>query len=344
MSPAQYSRIVLQQRPVGDIDDKTFRRETVPLDLKPGHKQVLVKVNWLALDAAMRGWLRDTRSYIKPVQIGDVMRSDGLATVVETGEGCRMKPGDLVSCATGWTEYTVLEEKQCVLIKVPSGAEFLDFLGPLGMSGMTAYFGLFDVGKVKSGETLVISGAAGATGSLVCQLGKLRGAKVIAIAGTDEKCKWLEQDLGVDLALNYKSKSFYSDFKKKVGYIDLFFDNVGGSILNFMLTRLKQNARIVLCGAISDYNNESPKGLSSYMNLISQRAKIQGFIVFDYASRFPEAREALAGWLTSGKLKRRFHIVDGLEVAPKALTMLYNGDNIGKLVIRISDQYAKVKL
>ncbi|KZV72646.1 NAD(P)-binding protein [Peniophora sp. CONT] len=249
----------------------------------------------------------------------------------------RNKPGDLLSCTPGWTEYAVLDDKFCTPAKVPAGAEFLDYLGALGMTGMTAYFGLLEVGKIKAGETLVVTGAAGATGSLVCQIGKLQGAKVIAIAGSEDKCNWLQQDLGVDLALNYKSKTFFQDFKKQVGYLDCMFDNVGGEMLNFMLTRLNKDARIVLCGAISDYNNESPKGLTSYMNLISQRAKIQGFIVFDYAKHYAEARQQMAEWLKDGKLKRRFQIAEGLEKAPETMPILYSGGNTGKLVLRVSE-------
>jgi len=191
------------------------------------------------------------------------------------------------------------------------------------------------IGELKSGETLVVSGAAGAVGSLACQLGKKTGAKVIAIAGSDEKCSWLEKELGVDKAINYKSSSFKDDVKKHVGYLDVFFDNVGGDMLDLMLTRLNKNARIVLCGAISEYNAAKPRGLSGYMSLISQRAKIQGFIVFDYAAEYPEAIKEMSKWLADGSVKRKFHIVQGLEKAPEALPMLYNGGNTGKLVIEV---------
>ncbi|KAI0322599.1 alcohol dehydrogenase [Amylostereum chailletii] len=342
MSPSQYTRIVLSERPEGNIDDKTFRQESLPFDLKPGPKQILVKVDWLSLDPAMRGWLRDVRSYVPPVQIGEVMRSAGLATVVEAGSGSKFSVGELVSCLPGWAEYAVVDDKTATLVTVPSGAEPLDFLGPLGMTGLTAYFGLLEVGKVKKGDTLVVSGAAGATGSIVCQIGKKRGAKVVAIAGSEEKCRWLKDDIGVDLAFNYKSKTFYDDFKKQVGYLDLFFDNVGGEMLNFMLTRLNQSARIVLCGAISDYNNESPQGLKSYMSLITQRARMEGFIVFDYAARYGDARAELASWLTDGSLKRKFEIVEGLQSAPTALPMLFSGGNTGKLVVRVSGPSARL--
>ncbi|KII90023.1 hypothetical protein PLICRDRAFT_159323 [Plicaturopsis crispa FD-325 SS-3] len=343
MSPSNFTRIVLNSRPVENIEPDTFRKEVVPFNLKPGNGQVLVQVTWLSLDPAMRGWLRDARSYLPPVQIGEVMRAGGLGVILEAGPGSKYKPGQIVHGIFGWTEYVVVPDKALDLIVPPKGAEPLDFLNTLGSPGLTAYFGLKDVGQLKPGETLFVSGAAGAVGSLVCQLGKKAGAKVIAIAGSEEKVEWLEKDIGVDKALNYKSPTFHSDVKKQ-GYLDVYFDNVGGDMLNFMLTRLKKNARIVFCGAISEYNASQPKGLTSYMNLISQRAKLQGFIVFDYADQYQAAREDMAKWLGDGSVKRKFHIVEGLEQAPKALPMLFTGGNTGKLVVKVSDGPAKANL
>jgi len=256
------------------------------------------------------------------------------------GEGCTLKAGDYVQGAFGWQEWIVLPEKRAQRLIVPEGAEVLDFLGLLGTNGFTAYFGLFDVGKIKAGETLVVSGAAGATGSIVCQLGKMVGAKVIAIAGSDEKCAWLKEELGVDHALNYKSPQFRKEFVEKVGYLDVYFDNVGGEILDLALRRLKVGARISFCGAISDYN-QKPKGLTAYMNLISQRAKLEGFLVSDYAKEYPKAQKELAGWLQEGKLKRKFHVVQGLEKAPETLPLLFSGGNTGKLIIQVT-QSAKL--
>lgn len=290
----------------------------------------------MSLDPAMRGWLNDSRSYVKPVAIGETMRAGGLGVVEKVGEGSGLKVGDYVYGTVGWTEWGVYPDKELRVIQVPKGTEVLDFLGPLGMTGLTAYFGLFEIGKIKAGETLVVSGAAGATGSIVCQLGKLSGAKVIAIAGTQEKCTWLEKDLGVDKALNYKSPTFRQEFKDAVGYLDVFFDNVGGEILDLALTRLKKNARIALCGAISDYNSK-PKGLTGYLNLISQTASIRGFLVFDYAKQFPKAVQELSTWLIEGKLQRKFHVVEGLEHAPEALPLLFSGGNTGKLVVKVAD-------
>ncbi|KAI0051008.1 alcohol dehydrogenase [Auriscalpium vulgare] len=337
MTPSNFTRIVLNERPETYIQPTTFKKEVVPFDLKPGAGEVLVKTNWLSLDPAMRGWIKDRRSYLPPVQIGETMRSLGLATVVEAGEGTKLVPGDVVSAAVGWTEYAVLKESAATKLQIFPGGQALDFLGPIGMSAYTAYFGLLEVAKLKAGETLVVSGAAGAVGSVACQIGKIYGAKVVAIAGTDEKCKWLKETIGVDAVLNYKSPTYKEDFIAAVDYLDVFLDNVGGDILDFALTRLKKNARIAFSGAISDYNNTSAttKGLTNYQNLIAQAAILQGFLVFDYVTRFPEAIKALATWLSEGKLVRRFTIVEGLEKAPEALPMLFDGGNTGKLVVHV---------
>ncbi|KAI0367805.1 alcohol dehydrogenase [Pilatotrama ljubarskyi] len=342
MASTQYTKITLAERPTAGITPSTFKTEVVPFNLKPGPKQILVKSLYVSIDPAMRGWLNDARSYLPPVQIGEVMRALVLGEVLEAGPGSKFKKGDIVSGAFGWTEYGVFDDKLADKIQTQPGVDILDHLGPLGTTGLTAYFGLLDVGQVKAGETLVVSGAAGATGSIVCQIGKKKGAKVYAIAGSPDKCAWLEKELGVDKAFNYKSPTFFEDFRKTVGYVDVYFDNVGGDILNFMLTRLKKKARIVLCGAISDYNNAKPKGLSSYTNLIAQSAKIEGFIVFNYIDRYAEARRELASWLQDGSLKRRYHIVKGLQNAPDALNLLFSGGNTGKLIVQVADEKARL--
>ncbi|KAF8486093.1 alcohol dehydrogenase [Russula ochroleuca] len=344
MLPKHYTRIVLAERPKTDFTPTTFLRETVAFDLKPGPGEVLVRVDWISLDPAMRGWAgwpMEVVTYIPPVEIGAVMRSFGLGAVVEVGEGCELRTGDIVCGLTGLAEYAVMKEGER-LQKImapesnPPGVQLLDFLGPLGIAGgFTAYFGLLDVAQIKAGETLVVSGAAGQVGSLVCQIGKLYGAKVIGIAGTDEKCRWLSEELKIDAALNYKSPSFREDFKDAVGYLDVFFDNVGGEILNFAITRLKQGARIALCGAISTYNGLETKGITSYMNLVMQRAKIEGFVVSDYSRRYPEALRDLSKWISEGRIIRRYHIIEGLENAPEALPLLFTGGNTGKLLVTI---------
>jgi len=265
------------------------------------------------------------------------MRAGGLGVIEEVGPNSKFVKGDIVSGTFGWTQYVLVKEKAIEKIEPLKGAESLDYLHALGSSGMTAYFGLHDVAKIKKGETLVVSGAAGAVGSLVCQLGKEAGATVIAIAGSADKCAWLKDSIGADHTLNYKDPNFRADWKK-LGYFDVFFDNVGGEILDFALTRLNKGARVALCGAISQYNATKPAGLQSYLSLISQRAKIEGFIVFDYIPQYPIAQKHIAAMLASGTLQRKFHIVEGLSNAPTALPMLFTGGNTGKLVIKVADE------
>ncbi|EJD06584.1 alcohol dehydrogenase [Fomitiporia mediterranea MF3/22] len=335
MASQNHTQYVLAERPKEHVLATTFRKETVPTP-QPGEKQVLVKVNYLSMEPAMRGWLNDRRSYIPPVQIGEVMRAGGLGTVVAAGPNSKFKTGDIVTGLLGWTEFALLDDKGLSTIDVPPRAELLDFLGILGTTGLTAYFGLLDVGQIKPGETLVVSGAAGAVGSIVCQIGKIKGAKVVGIAGGDDKCTWLKNEIGIDVALNYKSETFHEEFKKDVGYFDVYFDNVGGEILNFLLTRMNKKARIALCGAISDYNKPVPDGLTSYLNLISMSAKMEGFIVLNYKDQWPAGVAELANWIADGKLKRRFTIVHGLEKAYDAMNMLFTGGNTGKLIVQVA--------
>ncbi|TFL03873.1 alcohol dehydrogenase [Pterulicium gracile] len=335
-SSSTYTRIVLNERPKADFEPNTFRTEVVPLEFNPTNDEVVVHVTDISLDPAMRGFVRDVRSYLPPVKIGAVMRATGLGVVVKAGPKSNFKKGDNVMGPVGFTEYAMLKEGQLEKLDLPKGGQLLDFLNTLGLPGLTAYFGLHNVGKIKKGERLFVSGAAGAVGSLVVQLGKKAGAEVIAIAGTQEKCDWLKNELGADKVLNYKSPTFRKDFRK-CGYLDVFFDNVGGDMLDLALGNLNLNARIVLCGAISDYNAVQPKGLKNYMTLISQRATIQGFVIFDFEKEYKAARAELAGYLAEGSVKRKFHIVEGLTQAPAALPMLFSGKNDGKLVVKVSN-------
>ncbi|KAG9104843.1 hypothetical protein FRC06_008073 [Ceratobasidium sp. 370] len=336
--PKESKRVFLSERPKGPISDTTFKSEVIALPT-PNDDQVIVRVDYVSLDPAMRGWLNDTRSYVPPVQIGETMRAGGIGTIVKGNN--QLEPGDIVHGQLGWAEYVVVEAKTLRKLSPPEGSTAIDYLGPLGMTGMTAYFGLFEVGQVKAGETLVVSGAAGATGSLVCQLGKLKGAKVIAIA-SGPKCDYLVNELGVDAALDYKSPTFAQEFKDKVGYLDVFFDNVGGEILDLALTRLNKGARIALCGAISAYNSAGkPEGIKNYLSLISQRAKIEGFIVFDYKDKFAQGEADMAKWIKEGKLKRRYQVEEGLEQCPQHLGLLFSGGNTGKLLVKISKEGSK---
>ncbi|CAE6378193.1 unnamed protein product [Rhizoctonia solani] len=313
--PKQCTRLFLAERPNGPIDDTTFKSETVPLSA-PSADQVVVRVEYISMDPGAREWLDERRSYFPSVEIGETMRAVAIGTVAQGNE--QLDEGDIVYGILSWAEYVVVPAKDLRKLSPPKGTTVVDFLGPLGFTGMTAYFGLLEVGKIKAGETLVVSGAAGATGSLVCQIGKMKGAKVIALASAS-KCAYLLDELGVDVALDYKSPTFARDFCAAVGYLDVFFDNVGGEILELALSRLKTHARVVLCGAISTYN----------------RATIQGFINLDYVSRFAEAETEIAKWMNEGKLKFKYHIEEGLEQCPQYFGLLFTGGNNGKLIVKV---------
>ncbi|PCH42185.1 NAD(P)-binding protein [Wolfiporia cocos MD-104 SS10] len=334
MAPSTYTRIILAERPTGLVNESTFRKEVLPYDLKAGSQQVVVRVDYLSLDPALRLWMNE--GSMIPLSIGETMSSIALGTVVEAGESSGFTEGDLVQGTFGWTEYALVDSGSVTKVKVPKGAEFIDFLGPLGHIGLTARIGLLEVGKLQPGEKLLVSSAAGATGSIVCQIAKHVGAKVYAIAGTPEKCAWLENDLGVDKALNYKSPTFHEDFINSVGYFDIFFDNVGGEILDFALTRMNTHARVITCGTISEYNTQQSKGLSNYRHLGLKRAKIEGFSIYDHTERFPEILEYAGTLFKEGSIKRKYHIVKGLAQAPQALNLLFDGGNTGKLVVKVS--------
>ncbi|GJE96361.1 NADP-dependent oxidoreductase [Phanerochaete sordida] len=336
MSPTTYTRIVLRERPTGAATPFHFRVERAPLDLHPQAGEVLVKTLYLSLDPHARRWLNPEPGHFAPIQVGDVVRSFGLGVVVEAGAGSSLKVGDLVDGLVGWTEYGVHDAKALQKVDIPQGCDPVDLLGPLGTTGLTAYFGLFDVAHLKAGETLVVSGAAGATGNVVCQLAKRAGARVVAIAGGPEKCAWLERELGVDKAIDYKSASFRADFAAVAPKLDVYFDNVGGEILDLALTQLNRGARVILCGATSEYNSK-PKGITNYFQLVMARATMKGFLIFDYESRYAEGRADLVKVIHEGKLKSQFHVVEGIENTPEAFQLLFSGGNTGKLVVKVID-------
>ncbi|KAK4055378.1 hypothetical protein OIO90_003216 [Microbotryomycetes sp. JL221] len=355
--PSTQSRITLQKRPSGEISpDLTGKghfllESNVPIDKDLKEGECLVKVEWVSLDPAMRGWLNPTRSYIPPVEIGAVMRAGAVGRIVILPESSssivkrkQLAVGDWVSVLGGWQEYAKVSLKECQKIPPPNDKVLPSFyLGALGMPGQTAYWGLEDVIKIQKGETIVITGAAGAVGSVACQICKIRGLKVIAVAGGPDKCKWLQEELGVDVALDYKSPTYNKEFREATkGYIDCMFDNVGGELLDLALGRLKKGARIALCGAISGYNSSSPPSLKAYLNLISQRAKIEGFIVFDYASRYREADKELQQWVNNGQLKVREHKLIGLDKCVEGLRGLFLGTNYGKALVQIGSPDAKL--
>jgi NADPH-dependent curcumin reductase CurA len=282
--------------------------------------------------------MNDARGYLPPIGIGEVVRGGGIGEVVATTSD-RYRMGDLVFGMTGWQDYTVADEAAGALQVIPTGTDPLVALSVFGITGMTAYFGLLDVGRVAEGDTVVVSGAAGATGSVVGQLARIKGAgRVVGIAGTDEKCRWLVDDLGFDAAVNYRTQDVAAGLHEHCpGGIDLYFDNVGGEILDICLGQLAMKGRVVLCGAISTYNDPGPPtGPANYRNLIVIRGRMEGFLILDYLDRFPEAQLAMAGWVSDGRIKHSEHVVEGLEHAPEALNLLFTGANTGKVIVRVS--------
>ncbi|CAG8479208.1 17671_t:CDS:2 [Funneliformis caledonium] len=275
-----------------------------------------------------------TQNELKDDQI---MRSNAIGEVV-LSKNPKFKVGDMVQAFLGWQKYGLTDGNP------PPGAVLHDYLGIFGETGLTAYFGLLE-SKPKPGDTVVISGAAGATGNIAGQIAKIKGARVIGIAGSEEKCNWLVNDLGFDIALNYRDPEFVKKLAKATPrYIDVYFDNVGGDILDQCLKRIAKNGRIVLCGAISQYNEAQPKGPAFYTALISQRAKMEGFIILDYVKRYPEAINELSKWIQEGKIKRKEFIIEGLENAPEGLLRLFNGHNTGKMLVKVCDENIKSKL
>jgi len=304
--------------------------------------QALARVKYFSIDPTMRIWMADIPQYMPPVQLGEVMRSFGLAEVTES-RNPSFKEGDKLVGFTGLQEYLVVTGKEPNPFQKAPSIPFLsdsNFLGTLGLNGLTAYFGLLDVGKPKSGETLVVSAAAGATGSIAGQIGKIQGCRVVGIAGSDEKCKWVKDKLGFDTAINYKSPDWKAQLVAATpSGVDINFENVGGEVMHGVLDRMNLNGRVVLCGLISGYSkagsSEVDPTLASFGNILMRRLRVQGFIVIDYVSRFMEAGQQLGMWKMTGKIKDRQTIVQGFEKAPEAINMLFQGSNIGKLLIQL---------
>lgn len=324
----------LAARPVGNFKDSDFKwtEEPVPA-LNDG--EVLVHNQYLSLDPTNRGWA-STDTYLPAVKLGDVMRGGALG-VVEESRNPNFKTGDLVSGLLGWQEYAVSNGAGIGKLPQMPGLPLTAYMGLFGHIGLTAYYGLLDIGMPKEGDTLVVSGAAGAVGSLVGQIGKIKGCHVVGIAGTDEKCKWLTDELGFDAAINYKTEKVPEALKRACPKgIDVYFDNVGGEILDAALAQINLGARISLCGMISQYNaTDRPAGPSNLAMLIIKRARMQGFLVSDYMDRASEAMAALGRWLMEGKIKYRVDVVEGLDQAPRAVNKLFDGTNQGKLVVKI---------
>jgi NADPH-dependent curcumin reductase CurA len=334
-------QVRLARRPVGMPvrSDWSFTAEPVA---GPETGGVLVKTLALSLDPAMRGWMNEGRSYIAPVGIDEVMRAGGIGRVVAS-ENPKFAVGETVSGLLGVQEYALFTADQIArgsLAPVDIGLGTLtQWLNVLGMPGMTAYFGLLDVGRPKGGETVVVSGAAGAVGQTVGQLARIHGCRVVGIAGGPAKCDWVVRELGFDACIDYKAGAVKDGLKAHWPKgVDIYFDNVGGEILDTVLTRINLHARIVICGAISQYNNtEAVKGPANYLSLLVNRARMEGMVVFDYAERFPLAIAELAGHLRDGRMTSREDVVVGIDTFPESLLRLFRGDNFGKLVLQVAE-------
>jgi NADPH-dependent curcumin reductase CurA len=325
----------LAARPVGLFKESDFewREEPAPT---PRAGEVLIRNLYLSLDPTNRGWANEAETYLPPVAIGEVMRGITIGTV-EQSRNADFPEGAIVQGLLGWQDYAVSDGTGLTPLPNDPSIPLTAFFGLFGHIGLTAYFGLLDIGKPRAGETLVVSAAAGAVGSLVGQIGKIQGCRVVGIAGRDEKCRWITEELGFDAAINYKTESVLESLKKHCPKgIDIYFENVGGEILDAVLSLINLRARIVLCGMIALYNAVEPvPGPYNFINILIKRARVEGFLVLDYVDRAQEAVVALAQWLAEGKIRYRVEVVEGLEQAPRAVNKLFDGSHSGKLIVKV---------
>ena len=326
-------QILLVEKPSGKLGPEHFKltKGTVP---EPKDGEVLLRTRYISLDAANRAWMHGA-TYRAAVEANTVMAGGSIAEVVAS-KAPGFAPGDIAFGDTGWQDYAAVPAKH--LTKMPRMEPMTHLLSVYGIAGLTAYFGLLHVGKPREGETVVVSAAAGSVGSIVGQIAKIKGCRAVGIAGGADKCRYLTQELGFDAAIDYKSGDVKDGLRQHCPKgVDVYFDNVGGDILDTVLTRISRGARIVICGAISQYNNTAPvKGPSNYLSLLVNRASMTGMVVFDYTGRYALAAREMAGWMAEGKLKTREDIVDGFEAFPETLLRLFKGENLGKLLIRVA--------
>ena len=326
-------QITLAKRPVGLPEADTWHlADTEIPTAKEG--EAILKTSYVSLDPAMRGWINDARSYIPPVQIGEVMRAGTVGQIVASNHP-DIKVGDYYTGWGGVQQYCVVDGKGWHKVD-PSLAPLPTYISTLGMPGMTAYFGLMDIGQPKEGETVLVSGAAGAVGSIVGQIAKIKGCRAVGIAGGKDKCDYVVNELGFDACIDYKTEDVRKAIKEHCPKgIDIYFDNVGGDILDAALTRLNFKARIPICGAISQYNATAPKGPANYLALLVNRARMEGFVVMDFAKDFRTAAMEMGGWMAQGKLKSKEHVEEGIENFHEAFLKLFSGDKLGKLVLKV---------
>ena len=326
---------ILKKRPVGLPDKETWEFvESKLQELTDG--EMLIDQEYISLDPAMRGWMNQTRSYIPPVEVGDVMRAGSVGKVIKTKGKTLFQVGDYVSGWGGVQNFCITKGENFHKVD-PSRSSLSSYIGILGMPGMTAYFGILEVGEIKEGDVVLVSGAAGAVGSIVGQIAKIKGCRVVGIAGGKSKCNYLTEKLGFDGAIDYKNENVAKGIKKHCPKgIDVYFDNVGGEILDSALIFLRKNARVVICGAISQYNSKSNiKGPENYLSLLVNRASMKGMVVFDFAPKYSIAMIEMAGWIKEGKLIHKEDIYHGIENFRETFLRLFSGEKMGKLILKI---------
>jgi NADPH-dependent curcumin reductase CurA len=328
-------QIIFKNRPQGIPDKSTWQFEENPIEeLQEG--EILIQQHYISLDPAMRGWMNDTKSYIPPIALDSVMRAGSIGKVIKNNNNPNFEVGDCVSGWGGVQQYMASDGTGCFKVNEKIAA-MPTFLGALGMPGMTAYFGILEVANIKEGDIVLVSGAAGAVGSIVGQIAKIKGCRVIGITGGKEKCNYIINELGFDEAIDYKSENIYTALKRKCPKgIDVYFDNVGGVILDAALSKLRMHATVVICGAISQYNNKKKvNGPSNYLSLLVTRSVMKGMVVMDYTKGFGQASKQMATWIEEGKLKYREDIYEGIENFQETYNRLFSGEKKGKLVLKV---------
>jgi NADPH-dependent curcumin reductase CurA len=335
MNTAENRIWTLTARPVGLPKRSDFTLETRPAPT-PADGQILVRNHYISLDPAMRGWMNDMRSYVPPIPLGDVMRAGAVGEVVASAHP-DWKEGDHAVGVFGVQDYAAVDAAGAQKVDA-SQAPLPLFLSALGMPGMTAYFGLLDIGNPKPGETVVVSAASGAVGALVGQIARIKGARAVGLAGGPAKCAYVVDELGFDACIDYKAEDVGKALSTHCPKgIDVYFDNVGGEILDLVLARIARKARIIICGAISQYNSTTGiQGPKNYLTLLVQNARMEGFVVFNYADRYGEGMRDMATWLHSGQIKSKEDIVEGIETFPETLLKLFSGENFGKLMLKVA--------
>jgi NADPH-dependent curcumin reductase CurA len=329
-------QILLARRPTGLVGDDDFTIVEGPPP-EPADGEALMRVEWLGIDATVRTWLNRGEGYLPPVEVGEVVRCSGIGRVVATRCDA-YEVGDIAYSLPGWQEYAIVRD-DLFTTRLDPGTDLLPTMSVFGATGAAAYFGLLDVGKPEAGETVVVSAAAGATGSVAGQIAKALGCRVVGIAGTEEKCRHVVEDLGFDACLNHRDPELPARLRPACpDRVDVYFDNVGGAVLDAVLGCLAMRGRVVLCGAIAVYNEQGrPSGPGNYLNLIARRGRMEGFITLDFWDRFPESVAYLTDLAAAGRLVWREQVYDGLDAAPQALNALFTGENIGKIVVKVAD-------